>query len=103
MTKLNYPSHGLLSFDIRAIVVDCHRSISDAKANSDLDVPHRYSRRDYLKSLDDKINDFQNRLEKITKEIESADQDFSEFSDTSSKKIKQIKKPKIDKRIRRIL
>jgi len=103
MTKLNYPSHGLLSFDIRAIVVDCHRSISDAKENSNLDIPHRYSRRDYLESLDDKINDYQNRLEKIMEEIESADRDFSDFSDTSSRKIKQIKKPKIDKRMRRII
>jgi methyl-accepting chemotaxis protein len=103
MTKLNYPSHGLMSFDLKAIIVDCHRSISDAKANSNLDVPHRYSRRDYLKSLDDKINDYQNRLEEIMKEIESADRDFSDFSDASSRTIKQIKKPKIDKRIRRIL
>ncbi len=102
MSKINYPEKGLMT-TTKSLIEECSNSISNARSQADLDVPHRYSRRDYLKDLDNKIDDFKKQLVDIQREIEQADRDFGEVCENAVKRIAKMNASNIIKRIRRVV
>ena len=101
MSKITYPVNGLFPIT-KSIIDECNHSLSNARSNADLDVPHRYSRRDYLKNLDNTIDGYKKQLDDIRHDIETADRDFDNVRERASKRIAQISKPKINQRMIRV-
>ena len=101
MSKITYPANGLFPIT-KSMIDECFHYLSNARSNADLDVPHRYSRRDYLKNLDNTIDSYKKQLDDIRHDIEMADRDFDNVCKRASNRIAKIDKPKINQRMIRV-